>query len=278
MVRNKQQQPSSTGARLGALRPRNIGLVAVLCLVTLGAALPQTGAELVGDARALLEQWVETRRVISLEERDWSLGRQTLDDRIELIEREIEQKREQIAGTEESISEADRKREELLQKNALLEEASRVLADRVGGLEARTKTLLVRLPEPIRERVMPLSQRLPEDPADTKLSLSERFQNVVGLLNEVNKFHREITVTSEVRQLVDGTSAEVTAVYAGISQGWYVDATRRFAGSGQASSGEWTWTPADDAAEEIARVIAIYENEQPADFVSLPLRSIRATE
>ncbi len=168
MVRNKQQQPSSTGARLGALRPRNIGLVAVLCLVTLGAALPQTGAELVGDARALLEQWVETRRVISLEERDWSLGRQTLDDRIELIEREIEQKREQIAGTEESISEADRKREELLQKNALLEEASRVLADRVGGLEARTKTLLVRLPEPIRERVMPLSQRLPEDPADTK--------------------------------------------------------------------------------------------------------------
>jgi hypothetical protein len=94
---------------------------------------------------------------------------------------------------------------------------------------------------------------------------------VVGIINEVNKFSREITVTSEVRKLADGSSAEVTAVYLGLAQGYYVGGGGKLAGVGGASDSGWTWTPANDYALQIAKVVAILKNESPAEFVPVPL-------
>jgi len=236
------------------------------------AAARQDGGEQVAGAREALERWVETRRVLSAEQRDWALGREMLEDRIALVQREIESLRGRIADAEESIADADRKRGELIEANERLQQASSSLTGKAATLEGRTRGLLTRLPDPIRERVKPLSQRLPEDPEATELSLSQRFQNVVGILNEVNKFNREITVTSEVRSLPDGSAAEVAALYVGIGQAYYVSNDGRAAGAGGPGEQGWTWTPAEAAAPEIARAIAILKNEQVAGFVLVPVR------
>lgn len=246
------------------------GRVAIWVLAC-GSAFAQQAAT-VGDTRVALEKMVETRRIISQEKRDWVLGEEMLNDRIDLVQREIESLRARIVEAEGSIAEADRKRIDLLDENERFKAAAAALDDVVAVLEVRTRELLVRLPDPIRERVKPLSQRLPEDPAETELSLSERFQNIVGLLNEVNKFNREITVTSEVHTLPDGSSAEVAALYVGIGQAYYVSSSGQAAGIGFASADGWVWTPANDAAEEIAQAIAILKNEQVASFVRLPIR------
>jgi FtsZ-binding cell division protein ZapB len=226
----------------------------------------------VDDVRDVLEKWVETRRVISKERRDWTLGREMVEDRIRLVQREIESLRARIGDAEKSIADADRKRADLVETNEKLKSASSALGHTVGALETRTRELLKRLPDPIRERVKPLSQRIPEKPEETKLSLSERFQNVVGLLNEVNKFNRDVTVTSEVRKLDNGTTVEVTALYVGIGQGYYVTAKGDAAGVGVPSAEGWVWTPANDAAARIAEAIAILKNEKAAEFVRLPVR------
>lgn len=225
----------------------------------------------VNKTRETVEKWVETRRIISQEKHDFELGREMISERIELVEREIESLREKISETEESITEADKKRADLIQENEKLKEASASLGGMATELEVRTKELLQRLPDPIRERVKPLSQRFPEDPDDTKLSLGERFQNVIGILNEVNKFNREITLTSEVHELPDKTSAEVTALYIGIGKAYYVNGNGDKAGSGTGSSEGWVWTPANNAAAKIAEAIAILKNETAASFVQLPI-------
>jgi FtsZ-binding cell division protein ZapB len=223
------------------------------------------------NTRAALEKWVETRRIISGERRDWVLGKELLTDRIELVQREVDSLRTKVGDAEGSIAEADKQRAELLAENERLKDASAALRTAVVTLEDRTKQLLKRLPDPIRERVKPLSQRIPEDPQETKQSLSERFQNLVGVLNEVNKFNREITLTSEVRTLPDGSSAEVTSLYVGIGHAYYVNGTGDVAGVGTATSDGWTWTPANASAADIAAAIAILKNERPADFVPLPV-------
>ena len=61
----------------------------------------------VSQTRTALQKWVETRRIISDEKRDWALGRETLVNRIELVRREIDSLRSRIADAEESIAEAD---------------------------------------------------------------------------------------------------------------------------------------------------------------------------
>ncbi|MCG8432352.1 MAG: DUF3450 domain-containing protein, partial [Candidatus Omnitrophica bacterium] len=111
----------------------------------------------------------------------------------------------------------------------------------------------------------------PERPDETKLSLGERFQNIVGVLNEVSKFNREITLASEVRNLPDGTSAEVTTIYVGIGKAYYVNNKGDIAGIGSASENGWRWRTANEAAPEIARAIAILKNEQAAAFTQLPV-------
>jgi len=247
--------------------------VALVSLVSTGAMTAQGDED--GDVdttRAALERWVETRRIISQEKRDWALGREVLNDRIDLVQRDIASLQGKIEEAQKGISEADRKRAELAEENDGLAALSKGLAETVAELEASAKELLRRLPDPIRERVQPLSQQLPDDPGETKLGLGDRYANVVGLLNEVNKFQREITVTSEVRTLQDGTTAEVTSLYVGIGQGYYCTADEDAAGIGSATEDGWTWTPANEAAGEIARAIAILQNEQAADFVRLPVR------
>lgn len=237
-------------------------------------AFGQTGggaSPSIDDTKRALEKWVETQRVISQEKRDFAIAREMLNERINLVQREIQSLRDRIRDAESSIAEADRDREKLIQENEQLREASSSLGEILIALESRVTGLLVRLPEPIRERVKPLSQRIPDDPESASLSLSERFQNVVGILNEINKFNRDITVTSEVRPLPDGTSAEVTALYLGLGQGFYTGAKGTVAGVGTATPDGWTWTPANDAAAEIARAIAILKNEEVASFVPVPV-------
>ncbi len=226
----------------------------------------------VDETRVRLEKWIETRRIISQEKYDFELAREMLSERIELVKREIESLRGKISDTEKNITEADKKRAELFEENEKLKQTSASLRDTVVELEAGTKKLLKRLPDPIRERVKPLSQRFPENPEETKLSLGERFQNIVGLLNEVNKFNCEITVASEVRKLPDGTSTEVTALYVGIGQAYYVNRDGDAAGIGTASPKGWSWTPANESAARISEAIAILKNETAASFVQLPIK------
>ncbi|MEA3305567.1 MAG: DUF3450 family protein [Candidatus Omnitrophota bacterium] len=250
-------------------------LVCLLSSAAMSDNLPagETGVDAgnVDSTRAALEKWVETRRIISQEKRDWAFGREMLTERIELVEREIESLKSKIREAEKNITETDKKRAGMVEENEKLKEASTALSSTVMTLEAHTGELLKRLPDPIRERVKPLSQRLPDNSDEAKLSLSERFQNIVGILNEINKFNRDITVTSEVHKLPDGTSAEVTAFYVGIGQAYYASSNGNAAGAGTASADGWIWTPANKAAAEILEAIAILKNEKAASFVQLPV-------
>jgi len=249
-----------------------LGLTAAVCLLPTGVMLADEGAGILSDTRTALEEWVETRRILSQEKRDWTLDRETLTDRIEILKREVESLRARIGGTRSSIAETERKRAELAAENDGLKEASADLLGTVSVLEGRTRQLLVRLPDPIRESVKSLSQRIPEDPQPGEDSLGDRFQNVIGILNEVNKFNREITVTSEVRTLPDGTAAQVEVLYVGIAQAYFAGAQGNVGGIGTPSPDGWTWTPADDFAPQIAQAIAMVKNERVAGFVRLPLR------
>jgi hypothetical protein len=252
-------------------------------LVAAVPAAPQEPAaegtqERLQGTRSALDEWVKTERLISQEQRDWALGREILEDRIGVVQREVESLRKRIAEAEESIANADKKKTELVAEKTALLEGTAALGAIAAGLEAHTRALLRRLPDPIREQVKPLSQLLPEDSGATKATLGERLRNVVGILNEINKFNTAITVTSEVHTLEGGATAEVTALYVGIGQGFYVNGKADAAGVGTATADGWVWTPANDAAPAIAKAIAVFKTEEPAAFTRLPVRIASAPQ
>jgi hypothetical protein len=261
---------------------RTCGAIGVLALAAAWAPAPTTlqagaaeepdvGAR-IESTRDVLDRWVETRRIISEEAREWALGKDILESRIDVVKRDLAAAKERVVETEKSITDADRKRAELVDQSEKLKSASAELAATASALETRVKDLVRRLPDPIRDKIRPLSQRLPADSAKSELPVAVRFQNLVGIVNEVNKFAREITMTSEIRSLADGSSSEVTVVYIGIAQAYYAGSGGKIAGFGSAGPEGWTWTAANEMAPQVSKLVAILKNESPAEFVPLPLK------
>jgi len=277
----KATPPSPTVGRL-ALRSRRDArwrspLCACLCsLLLLALASPVLADERdiltqVDDTRAKLDAWIEMERSIAEEKRDWALSKEILDERILLVSDQIELVREEITLVEGETTDSDRALEVMVQKNEALKEASATLGERVVVLEERVRVLVKRLPSPLKDKLQPLTQRLPESDEEAKLPMSQRFLTVIGILNEINKFNREIITTSELRTFEDGTSAQVTVVYVGIGQGYYVDQSGKLAGVGTATEDSWIWKPVNESAPQIAQAIAIMNNEAPAAYVNLPV-------
>jgi septal ring factor EnvC (AmiA/AmiB activator) len=247
-------------------------ILAVVCFFFFIAASNNTATKDIEITRTAFENWIVNQRLISKEKRDLAISLEILNERIELVETEIMSLEEKIGQAEQSIAEADKKRAELLEENEKLKNASDSVKSNLFALEDRIRQLIKLMPNVITKKIKPLSQRLPDKSKECKLSLSERFQNVVGILNEVDKFNNEITLTSEIRTLEDGRSFEVSTVYLGLGQGYYASSNGEIAGVGMVLNGRWNWRQMNEYAGEILEVIAILNNEKVASFVRLPVQ------
>jgi hypothetical protein len=223
------------------------------------------------ETRLTLGKWIETQQIISRERKDWQQGKEILMGRLELVRKEIASLQEKVSQTEASVAEANKKRDDLLAEDHRLEAAGAQLTEAVTAMEADVRRLLRTLPEPIQAKLDPLSQRIPEDASSTRVSAAERFQNVLGILNELNKANNEITVSYEVHTLADGRPSEVKAIYVGLAQAYYVSA-RGEAGIGRPSGEAWTWEPCEGVAREILTALEILQGKRTPAFVPLPVR------
>ncbi|MFO1078664.1 MAG: DUF3450 family protein [Planctomycetota bacterium] len=253
------------------MNTRNNVLCTAACAAALAALAPAQTKEALEEARAALQKRAEAWQLISKEKSDWALGKEILADRIGMAERETKGLREKTADADKNILESDKKHAELVAENDRLEAATAGLSAPLAALEQRLRALLPRLPQPLRDHVSTLSQRLPEKPDESGLHLGERFAAVVTILQEIDKWNRAVTVGPEIQRLSTGATAEVTAIYLGIGQGWYVTTDGKHAGIGTASDAGWVWTPADGAAEAVQAAIDIYKKKKTAAYVQLPV-------
>jgi len=263
MVRNAELRALGRSVGRGC---RQFSALAVATFIGMSTAAQEPLVE----GRTALEKLVETKKLICKERQDWRSEKALLQDRIQLLRRETENLKETTVQVVSGIGDADQKLAESTAKLNELKAATAGLAQDIVRLEEGIVTLLKRAPVPIVERVKPLSQRIPKAGTETRIGLSERFQNVIGILNEMNKFCREITVTSEVRDQPDGGKAEVTVMYLGLACAYYCNVASGLAGVGRPGLEGWIWEPRNDLAQAVADAIAIYRNEKPAGYVLLP--------
>lgn len=223
------------------------------------------------STRTVLDKWIETERIISAEQNEWKQAKGMLVDRIELVKREIGRLDEQRSEIEKNITEADQKKAEQVGLNEELKGQAAILQGTVVELEAGVRALYERLPETLKGKLLTLYQRIPQNPESSKASLAERFQNILGILNEANKLNNEITVASEVRTLSNGKPSEVRTLYVGLSQGYYIDAKGDSAGVGRPGTEGWNWQPADKLASEIEAAFTVLQSKEHPRFVELPI-------
>jgi hypothetical protein len=233
------------------------------------APAPEQGAT-IEAVRTLIGKWVETQQLISKERKDWQQGREILAGRIEMVKKEIATIEERMAKARATIEETESRKNELIATNEIFKAGAAQLAADAATLEGQIRNLYPRLPEPLQQRIQPLFQRIPADAAATQVSVAERFQNVLGILNEINKFNAEITVAYEVRELTDGKPSEVKTMYVGLGQAYYVSAGGE-AGVGRPAETNWTWTAANSYAHDVQFALEVMQNKEKPRFIPLPV-------
>lgn len=266
-----------------------------------GADQPQAPA--IEETRFALDRWKEIRQTIAKERADWALAKQDMLDRIDLLKGEIRKVNEEIEKQKETLAKFDTSIEELEARNEKLKQASEKLERLVEAMEARTLALLDKAPLPLVEQVKPLAVQLTgyssgtkpaaedSDAQDNKaespeaeteqgeeekknaVPLARSVENVVGVLYMFNKFSGKIEQKPELVELSDGSSLSVDTLYLGLSYGFYVDDSDTKGAGGWGGPDGWAWNPIEspDAAALIRKAISVYNKDEPAAFVGLPL-------
>ncbi|HKB16442.1 MAG TPA: DUF3450 family protein [Planctomycetota bacterium] len=237
-----------------------------------GAGKPEEAppAPTLEETRIAMGKWIETQQILSKERKDWQQGKEILAARLEVVRQEISTLEGKIAQAQSSVAEGQRKKDDLLAENEKLKALGAQLSEALSAMEGELRPLFPTLPEPVRERLQPLVQRIPEDPSKTRASAAERFQNVLGILNELNKANNEIAVHYEVRNLSGTAPSEVQAIYVGLAQAYYVGAKGE-SGIGRPGSAGWTWEPSPALAENLRVVLEILQGKHSPAFVQLPV-------
>jgi len=222
------------------------------------------------ETRLTLAKWIETQQIIAKERNDWQQGKEILEGRIELVGKEVSVLKEKIAQSLTAVSESDQKKERLTAENEQLKATAAQLATAVSVMEGQVRGLAKRMPQPVAERLAPLLQRIPTEASSTRVTVAERFQNVLGILNEMNRANSEISLSYEVRTLADGSSSEVQVIYVGLAQAYYLS-PRGEAGIGRPGEDGWDWKPAPEIAGQLLVALEVMQGKHPPAFVPLPV-------
>jgi hypothetical protein len=221
--------------------------------------------------RLQISEWITIQQTIAKERNDWQQGKEILVGRVELLNSEIASLEEKLGQAQASVAESDRKRQELLAEDEKLKAVAAELTQAVVAMESDVQRLYKSVPDPLQTKLQPLQQRIPT-PATTELpAVAERFQNVLGILNELNKANTEITVNYEVRNLANGRPSEVKAMYVGLAQAYYVSNGGE-AGIGRPTSDGWTWEPSKRVASDVLKALEILDGKHSPAFVPLPVK------
>ena len=223
-------------------------------------------------SRDTLAQWIETQRIISSEESSWQTTKLALEGRIALVQQELDDLNNKVAQSNKTISEEETRKSNLQRDLEAAKSATQSLIEAAAALEAEIVKLKTILPDPILKKVQALYDRIPEDPNSTKVSLAERYQNILGILNEADKANNELIVLSEVREIPGATPTEVETIYVGLAQAYFVNADRNFAGTGRPVGGKWQWERLDGISTDVAEMLSVISAKGKPRFVHLPIQ------
>ncbi|HTO02767.1 MAG TPA: DUF3450 family protein [Opitutus sp.] len=203
-------------------------------------------------------EWVKMRAETVRLETDWASDQVLLKSTINaLTERAqlLEERRDELkAKTAEERAEL----EDLTGKR-------KVAAKELALVEQRLKTLTAQLME-LRPALPPrLSDALEmsfRSLTDAELSVGERMQLAMTVLNRCAQFNRSMNHGAEVLAMDGEAGAKsLEVIYWGLSHGYAIDPAAGKAWWGSPGADGWKWEPRPEAVTRVAELIAIHTDK-----------------
>lgn len=221
----------------------------------------------IAQAREVIAGYVSTRQEIARLSNEWRTYQDITNRRVSLYEQEIARLRETIAANQEDTTQAERVIAGIREEIAELRRANDIVRDALPDLEGKLLELAQFFPDPLRNKVQPLLQRI-----GRSRSASDGMAILIGILNEVDKFNSEFSMDSMQKRLPNGEIKLVDVVYVGLAVAYYADSDGLVGGIGSPAQGGWVWEDRSDLAPQIREAIRYYLGDiKPALLVELPV-------
>lgn len=250
------------------------------------AIFPLTVFADTGDrAEKLMDDWLSLEIQKGQLQSNWSRREQDLDQRLTLLDIELQRLQEISTQRTQVTGDADQRRHALLKQQEQLEQEQSQLETQLKTSLQSVKILHARLPPPLQAEWQTQLDQI--DPA--ALNNSEMLERLLTLYRMLEEFDNRVALHRGVVELpgVNGAAETVLLVnqiYLGVGQGWYVSDDGMSYGYGRATALGWKWWHGEEADGELGRrldpatilqVRRILENPIKADFVALPVKIIQ---
>tara|TARA_B110000438_G_scaffold290552_1_gene326409 strand:- start:1252 stop:2079 length:828 start_codon:yes stop_codon:yes gene_type:complete len=213
-----------------------------------------------------VRQWVQAQKLRSKERADWSEQKRDMAALNGIRIKEIEQIDSLIAAAGKRLSDATKKREELLDEQESLRNKRAIILKRVEHLETTLRAQLQIFPEPLMNKINDEVERIRQ--LEPSGSLQDRLRDLVAVMSAASEFGQSLTIHSQIR--ADGEDQiEVEVLYLGFSGAWYVGRAGKVAGYGRAHKGGWIWSEDNSVAGPLKEAIEMYRKERAPDYVQI---------
>jgi hypothetical protein len=244
-------------------------LVFAVCTAALAGGAPAAD---VGELEGLVGRWVELRQQRAAEKRDWAAQQRKWQEEIRLLTAEQAALEAALKETASTASEAEERRAQLLARETLLDDVQGALLPLVENAEDALRRWSVRVPASLSERLRQALRQLPADGGRKgRETLTRRLQVVIAAYTEIESIQHGIHTVREVIALPGARGREMDVLYLGLARGFAVAPDDSWAAVGAPGSGGWTWAAAPALAPEVRKAVAIFNRQDPAEFVTLPL-------
>lgn len=246
-----------------------------LCLLAATKASSEKSPSL-SESTELFKEWIAMEKLVSKENSDWELAKNSMKDLIELLSEERSSIDEKLEELEKDNSAGEEARIELADENEALKNAILPVQSTLASLEKRIVELSKRFPEPLLDDLAPFLARIPDndDKNAVKASVSQRLQAIVGALAKIDKFNSSIALTEKLLPSGDG-KVKVMVLHFGLGIAYYSDEKGQKAGYMLPESDGWVEYEDQKAGPAILEAISFYNRtaQKQATFVELPFRA-----
>ena len=247
-------------------------IIPIVTALALVSGLNAQTSQQVELARQKIQEWVQTRQVISKERTEWKVQKESLLSTKELLEEELAEVEEKLANLSGNESAADAKRAELTEEKENLEAATSSVKNKLADLETELKGMVKRFPEAFLQQIDPLLRRIPEDPYKPgRATVGERLPNVVGIIQAASKFNSTLHLFRETVEH-DGKEVQVDVLYWGMAIAYFVDQNNTYSGYKVPGNDGWDSKVMPEIAEQVRDLVDMYQRKNPnIEFIDVPV-------
>ena len=225
----------------------------------------------VKETHKIVEQWVQTKLLISEESTKWQSEKAALTDLKDALTREVEELDKSLETFQNEETTIEEERSKLTARKEEAEDSTRKLFEELEELRTEIDSIFKTLPAPLSEKLAPFREKLGEPGEEPDLPLRKRLEIAVSILQSVHLFNRSVTMERIEFTLEDDKSREFLVLYFGLGAAYFVNESGTIAGYGQPGTGGWNWTRDDSLASEVSAGVDLMKNRALPRFLELPL-------